>query len=176
MLQKKAVIRPLLSKYRHDRKKSTVYAGQYTLDFSLAHGTVRERPIKKFHIRSLVFFKPVFLQAAFWEIINLTGWTSWSRQLLTGSKQHNNTETGNMQLAVTALKKYKAGMVVIVLGQSWKKTEENFIITVERTSKKKKKTTLGKYLEKQGAQIRLVFFYVYFIVLMIKFISSVPMI
>lgn len=156
-------------------KKSTVYAGQYTLDFSLAHGTVRERPIKKFHIRSLVFFKPVFLQAAFWEIINLTGWTSWSRQLLTGSKQHNNTETGNMQLAVTALKNIKLEWQLqfqASLGRKLKRT----LLLQRKELLKKKKTTLGKYLEKQGAQIRLVFFYVYFIVLMIKFISSVPMI
>lgn len=117
-------------------KKSTVYAGQYTLDFSLAHGTVRERPIKKFHIRSLVFFKPVFLQAAFWEIINLTGWTSWSRQLLTGSKQHNNTETGNMQLAVTALKNIKLEWQLqfqASLGRKLKRT-----LLYYRTSKKKK--------------------------------------
>lgn len=143
--------------------------------FHLPMAQLENGQLRSFTLDHYFFFKPVFLQAAFWEIINLTGWTSWSRQLLTGSKQHNNTETGNMQLAVTALKNIKLEWQLqfqASLGRKLKRT----LLLQRKELLKKKKTTLGKYLEKQGAQIRLVFFYVYFIVLMIKFISSVPMI
>lgn len=143
--------------------------------FHLPMAQLENGQLRSFTLDHYFFFKPVFLQAAFWEIINLTGWTSWSRQLLTGSKQHNNTETGNMWLAVTALKNIKLEWQLqfqASLGRKLKRT-----LLLQRKELLKKKKLLWESIQR-SKELRLgqFFFYVYFIVLMIKFISSVPMI